>query len=188
MNKETCRKNALEKRNSLSGTEIKEKSRVIFEKLGDMELYRNASNILIYASMGSEASTDEIMLDALSLGKKVFCPKVTDKKAGIMEFVRIDSPEDLAEGYFHIREPEISDGSELYDGQDSENTLVIMPLVAFDDNLDRIGYGGGFYDRYLERFEKLMTVAIAFECQKSDELLPSTDVDIKPGIIITEVS
>ncbi len=186
MDKEICRQNALEKRNALSETEIKEKSRIIFERLTDLELYKNATNILIYASMGSEVSTDDMILDALSLGKNVFCPKVTDKKAGVMEFVRIGLPEDLTEGYFHIPEPEITEESEIYSGQDSENTLMIMPLVAFDENRNRIGYGGGFYDRYLERFGNLKTVAIAYECQKLDELLPSTEVDIKPGIIITD--
>ncbi len=186
MNKDIYRKEILEKRNALSDEELQEKSRIIFERLTETELYKNADNILIFASMSSAVSTEEMMLDTLSLGKNVFCPKVTDKKTGIMEFVRIDSPEDLIEGYFQIREPEITERSKVYSGQDPDVTLVIMPLVAFDENRNRIGYGGGFYDRYLERFKDIKTIAIAFDCQKSEEILPVAEVDIRPQFIITE--
>ncbi len=186
MNKELLRKKALETRNSMPEAEIAAKSRTVFEKLTGTGAYLEAVNILIYASMGSEVSTDEIILDCLSRGINVFCPKVTDKRSGIMEFVRISYPEDLSEGYCHIREPEITEESILYDGQDADRTLAIMPMVAFDEQGNRIGYGGGFYDRYLSRYANLRTVAVAFECQRTDEAIDQDLRDIKPGMIITD--
>ncbi len=186
MNKNEIRKKALKIRDELSEEDLQKGSRSIFNMIIEDERYRESENILIYASRGSEVATDELILDALSLGKQVFCPKVTDKEHGVMEFVRIDSPEDLKEGYFHIREPEINEDSEVYNGGNPERTLVIMPVVAFDRERNRIGYGGGFYDRYLERFPQLFTIGIAFEDQMMPGGIPSDNYDIRPDLIVTD--
>ena len=105
MTKDELRKQALLKRDSLDKGRILNKSKKIFEKLIALLPYKEAENILIYVSMRSEVITDEIILDALLAGKKVFCPKVVDRKMGLMEFIKINSLEDLTEGYFGIREP-----------------------------------------------------------------------------------
>ena len=163
----------------------------------EREEYQAAENILVYASMRSEVMTDDIILDALANGKKVFCPKVTDKESGKMEFVRIMTLEDLKEGYFGIREPEINEESEiaregnLENGQDSsvvsaDYALVIMPGAAFDRENNRIGYGGGFYDRYLKENPENKTIALAFECQITDEKIPADEFDMKPEVLLTE--
>lgn len=192
MTKDEIRKNILTKRNGLSKDEVLDKSRRIFEKLTDMSVYQKAQKVLIYASMSTEVITDDIIVDALSKGKKVFCPKCTDIKNGKMEFVRIDSLDQLVKGYFGIREPVIKDDSEIYgnigdnDG-DTQNSVVIMPLVAFDDENNRIGYKGGYYDRFLERFADISTIALAFEIQRSFDIIPSESHDIKPQIVITEL-
>ncbi len=186
MDKNDLRKASLSKRDALSKEEIEEKSRMIFEKLMELEQYRDADNVLVYASMRSEVITDDIILDALANGKKVFCPKVTDKEAGVMEFVRIMTLEDLKEGYFGIREPEITQGAELVNSHETEMSLIIMPGVAFDKNRNRIGYGGGFYDRYLTGHDQINTVALAFDCQIIDGAIDSSTEDIRPGIILTE--
>ena len=185
MEKNEIRAQILARRDALSPEEIEEKSRLIFEKLVNMEEYRDAENILVYASMGSEVRTDDIILDALANGKKVFCPKVTDKKNGVMEFVRITALEDLSEGYFGIREPQITAESELA-GDELTGTLVIMPGVAFDKDGNRIGYGGGFYDRYLLKHGLNQTIALCFQAQITDEIIGIEDTDIKPAIILSE--
>ena len=186
MDKNDIRKASLAKRDALTKEEIEEKSRVIFEKLVELEEYKDAENILVYASMRSEVLTDDIILDALANGKKVFCPKVTDKNAGIMEFVRIMTLEDLKEGFFGIREPEISEDSEVAGHLDPEKTLMIMPGAAFDRENNRIGYGGGFYDRYLNKNPGFITLALAFECQIAEEPIPSDEYDVRPGALLTE--
>ncbi|WP_034452393.1 5-formyltetrahydrofolate cyclo-ligase [Butyrivibrio sp. AE2032] len=193
MDKKHIRKASLAKRDALTREQIEEKSRQIFEKLMELNEYRDAENILVYASMRSEVLTDDIILDALANGKKVFCPKVTDKPNGIMEFVRIMSLEELKEGYFGISEPELTDDSEIAgragfeEGTGcSDKTLVIMPGAAFDRQCNRIGYGGGFYDRYLKRHPEFQTVALSFECQILDELIPVDEFDVKPTALLTE--
>lgn len=184
MDKGKIRADVLEKRDGLSDKEIEQKSRLIFEKLINTKEYKNSENILVYASMGSEVRTDEIILDALANGKKVFCPKVTDKKAGTMVFIRISAIEDLKEGYFYIREPKLDENSEIM-GK-SEKTLVIMPGVAFDKNKNRIGYGGGFYDRYLSGHPDYATVALCFEEQIITDSIEPEVTDVAPDYLLTD--
>ena len=136
MTKDELRQKALLKRDSLDNDKIKGASRVIFEKLTALLPYKDAENILIYASMRSEVITDEIILDALSLGKRVFCPKVVDRKNGLMKFVEIDSLEDLKPGYFGIREPMLPSGF-VEEDFDPEKSLVVMPLVCFDNDKNK---------------------------------------------------
>ncbi len=187
MTKEEARKYILSKRDNLDKYKIQSASREIFDKLTALLSYQEAENVLIYASMRSEVITDEIILDAFSEGKRVFCPKVVDRKSGLMKFVEIGSLDDLKEGYFGIREPKLSKDYVEPDF-DIKKSLVVMPLVCFDIDRNRIGYSGGFYDRYLALHKGISTVALAFECQKIDGKIPSDDYDIAPDMIITEES
>ena len=188
--KDEIRKVIRQKRDSLSKDDLVNKSRKIFEKLVASEIYKIADNILIYASMGSEVRTDEIIEDALKQGKTVFCPKCVDTKKGLMEFIKISDISQLIEGYYGIREPVLAENSVVYDNIDTTNNrsddLMIMPLVAFDDQNNRIGYKGGYYDRYLEKNPHIKTCALAFSIQKSETTIPSEAHDIKPQRIITE--
>lgn len=201
MTKDDIRQQILAKRDSYTAKEIEEKSRKIFELLSDTKEYKDATDVLIYASTRYEVVTDDIILDCLSEGKRVFCPKVTDRKSSTMKFVRIYSLEDLKEGYFGIREPEIDSESEIYgkpgpkedteaaDANEDETPfypLIIMPGVAFDRENNRIGYGGGFYDRFLSLHPKIRTIAICFECQMFDGILPREAMDVRPDLIISE--
>ncbi len=187
MTKEKRRNQALLRRDSLDNNKIVEASKVIFEKVTTLLPYQEADNILIYASMRSEVITDEIILDALSKGKRVFCPKVIDRKNGIMKFVRVHALEELQEGYFGIREPVLPDGY-TEPAFDTDKSLVIMPLVSFDKDRNRIGYSGGFYDRYLSSHRGLKAMAIAFECQKEAEVIRAEEHDIAPFMVVTEES
>ncbi|WP_029232042.1 nucleoside/nucleotide kinase family protein [Butyrivibrio sp. VCB2006] len=184
LDKSNIRKLILEKRNKLGPDEIREKSEIIKNKLLALPEYEKAHSILIYASMGSEVITDEIILDAWSKGKNVFCPKVTDKANRQMSFVQIESLEDLKKGYFGIREPEINEGSKIYTDSMSD-ALVVMPGVAFDKDRNRIGYNGGFYDTFLADNKDLDTVALAFDVQIYDGRIYKEKHDIKPDRIIT---
>ena len=186
MDKRELRTIYIAKRKSIP-TEIKqEKSRRILEKIVDLPEYLNAENILAYASRKGEVITDEIILDALSLGKNVFCPKVTDVEKSEMVFVRIDSLEEMEEGAFGIREPQITDQSDVAKELDPEKTLVIMPGAVFDRQLNRIGYGAGFYDRYLKKYPFYNTVALCFACQIADGVIESDVNDIRPMMLVTE--
>ena len=160
MTKADIRKEVLAKRDALTREEQLEKSRQIFEKLITLEEYKYSRNILIYADFGSEVKTDDIILDSLAMGKNVYCPKVTDHEKGLMVFAKIESLEDLVYGFVGLREPSLDDLTTIYHVNDSTDgdigrTLVILPGVAFDHSLNRIGYNGGFYDRFLEKNEAM---------------------------------
>ncbi|WP_035783414.1 5-formyltetrahydrofolate cyclo-ligase [Butyrivibrio sp. MC2021] len=191
MNKAEIRNNILGRRDAQASFEIAEKSRIIFDKLTGLEDYKEAENLLVYASMRSEVRTDEIILDALADGKKVFCPKVTDKNNGKMSFVRIFALEDLKEGYYGIREPELNDLSETYFSEADRNsmngnTLAIVPGVAFDKNKNRIGYNGGFYDRFLSSHKNVKSVGLCYRLQVVDDNLPVESHDMPLDRIITD--
>ena len=184
--KDMIRKEIISKRDSLTSREISDKSKVIANKLISAYEYKNAENILIYASMRSEVITDGIIDDALKSGKSVFCPKCTDIENGVMEFIRIDSPYDLKEGYYGIREPLYYENAEIFDvSKDMLKTLIVVPGVAFDRQGNRIGYKGGYYDRFLSKYPLIKTIALAFELQMVDRI-PADAHDIPVLQVITE--
>ena len=114
--------------------------------------------------------------DNLELNKSGWFPRVEGSE---MNFYLVEQKEDLQPGAYGILEPTGEYKADGYDG------LLIMPGVAFDEECHRIGYGGGFYDKYLEKHPDLHTIAVAFELQMYREL-PFEEHDIKPEKVITE--
>lgn len=102
-----------------------------------------------------------------------------------MEFYRITSPGDLEPGYRGISEPAGTTEIYVYSGETAEQTLMLMPGVAFDRYRTRLGYGRGFYDRYLADKPGLWlrTIAVGYRCQMVDKL-PGEDTDIRPCQVI----
>ena len=96
-----------------------------------------------------------------------------------MNFYLVESKDDLQPGAYGILEPT---GNHIADGEDG---LLIMPGVAFDEECHRIGYGGGFYDRFLEKHPDIIRLAVAFDFQILD-LVPTEPTDICPQIIVTQ--
>lgn len=140
-------------------------------------LFKEARQILCYLSTEYEADTSQIIRAAFSAGKQVAAPKVLSKTK--MEFFRLDSPDALVKGAYGIREP----ASEIL--ADASPSLVLMPGVAFDRQNRRIGYGGGYYDRYLKAHPEHRTIALAFSMQVVP-VLPAEPHDIRPEYLITE--
>lgn len=139
--------------------------------------YQKAKVIYAYMDCKHEVETRDLIRAAWSEGKRVAVPKVIGEE---MKFFYITSFEkDLEDGYFGIKEPREENPAE------EENALLLMPGVAFDEQCHRIGYGGGFYDRYLEAHPGLVTVALAFEFQIRNEV-PYETFDIQPSKIVTE--
>ncbi len=180
--KEHIRKLALEKRNSLSLNEKLYKSDKILEFLITTSYWKNAKYILAYADFKNEVMTDKLILTAILEGKEVYLPKIEDNE---MSFYRIYSLEELISGYFGIREP-IGLLSEKINPEDIDDPmLIIVPGTAFDIECNRIGYGKGFYDKYLKQYELNNTIGLAFECQIFDEV-PHTKQDEALSYLITE--
>lgn len=180
--KQAIRKELLKKRNTLTVEDLKNYSKLIEKQLLSLEQYKNAEIILIYVSYLSEVSTYEIIEQGLKTGKKIFCPKVL--RPEIMEFYEITSFEDVVLGYKNIPEPKATDVP--FENINLSKALMVMPMVGFDNYKNRLGYGGGFYDRYLQRFPTLTKLALAFECQRYENSLPFEETDIKVDFIITE--
>lgn len=184
--KAKLRKRMLSIRDELTGDIRAENSELIRKKLVGSSIYKNAEIVLSYASYRSEVDTWAINKQILADNKKLYLPK-TYVKEKRLRFIRVSDMDELKPGALGIMEP---DGEG--DGIDPKMTgagaiLMIMPGVAFDNNGARLGYGGGFYDRYLSEYEDIIphTVLIAFEAQRTDEIC-TDEYDIRPGQILTE--
>lgn len=173
--KEKLRKNFLALRDS-AYTDLKDKK--IQNLFLNSDLYRQCKSIFTYVNMGSEVETKMIIRTALDDKKIVAVPKILNNKN--MIFVRITSFEDLKLGKFNILEPISTDEIE----SDFE-TVFLIPALAFDIKNYRLGYGGGYYDRYLKDSVCLKKVGLAYSFQIVDSL-PTDKHDIPVDIVITD--
>ncbi len=141
-----------------------------------------AEVIALYCSMPEEVATDELIVSLLGEKKTVCVPLVTEKG---MLFIRIRSLADLRKtGSFGIREPEYS-REDVVPADKIE--LAVFPGLAFDKNGNRLGYGGGYYDRAFARNAAAEKIALCFSCQLLEHI-PSESHDLKVDKIITEES
>ena len=188
MKKEDYRKLAIERRNRLTPEERENRDRKIAISLMASESWKQAERLLIYCSYMSEVSTRELIAQAIRARKKVYCPRITDAAHKQMEFYRIHSIADLKEGFKGIPEPVTQEVYVTQDYSDSEKgtTLAILPGVVFDKECNRIGYNGGYYDRYLVRIPYASRVALSYSCQMFAETLPIDPHDVRAEMIVTE--
>lgn len=143
--------------------------------------YKYCKKILLYSSFGTEPDTWNIAKKALDDGKEVYFPK--SYEGGIMKFFKIESLEDLQEGKFGIKEP--SDKNQEYIPGKSDE-LCIVPALCFDKDGYRIGYGKGYYDRFLSKFRGI-SAGIAFsDCISQTPVAYEKRHDKKVDIIISE--
>lgn len=181
--KSEIRKRILQVRGALTQEDIENKSALIAQKVIMTPEYEEADNILLYADYCQEVMTRQIFEDALMKKKRVFFPK-SDGLTGTMEFYQTVSVKQLERGYKGILEPK-ENPDRRYKFNKNEDTLIIVPGVAFDTLGYRIGYGKGFYDRFLSKRRQISTMALAFACQIVDEI-PIDSTDIKMDKIVTE--
>ena len=196
MDKQDYRKAALARRDAIPEIDREIYSRMIIDKLLESKELNDADSVLVYCSYLSEVDTHTLIERLLYKGKRVYCPKVTDPKNGIMEFYEVRGMRDLTEGYHGIPEPVTTDryvtGEAMHDLDSNHtdmlhtDTLMILPGVAFDRDCNRIGYRGGFYDRYIPRIPGAYLIALAFEEQISEDIFPMESHDIKPDAIYTQ--
>lgn len=176
--KNVIRKQMKQLRADMTRTERFEKSMQIFEQLITVPEFKRADRIYTYVSMDNEIDTIMLIDYSLSLEKRVFVPRVSGKD---MEFYEISDISELSPGYMGIYEPDINGKEPDY----SRTGFMCMPGLAFDKSYNRIGYGGGFYDRYLSVENKLYKAALAYEAQLL-ESIPAQDGDVRPDMIVTE--
>lgn len=165
-------------RREASSEQILKNSEKICQTFLELPEYQTADVVFAYVDCKNEVQTKRVIEQCWADGKKVAVPKVLGK---IMKYYQISSYDDLEEGYFGIKEPKYESLEEMV----CEDGLMILPGVAFDLQRHRVGYGGGFYDRYLEEHPNMKKIAFAFEFQVYDKV-PFETFDRQPEKIITE--
>jgi len=150
-------------------------SKKIQKRLKKINSYRDAQKIGVYYPIGSEILTQDIIQELLSDGKDVFLPKVIEKE---MEFRKIIDFSSLEKGSFDIMEPK--EECEI----DNDLDVVLVPTVGISPIGVRLGYGHGFYDRFLAKY-KSVTISLTFEKQIVKKI-PKSEQDIVIDWIITE--
>lgn len=169
------------KRNNLPIKYREKSSRLIAEKFLHSTYYADSKNILIYHPFRNEVDTTLIIKDALKNNKNIILPRVHNKELEL--YFVTDPSEQLENGAYGIMEP-VTDLCKP--AKISEIDLIIVPGVSFDKNLNRLGYGGGYYDKILSRIpQKVKKIALCFDIQVVDDL-PVLEHDIKMDMIITE--
>jgi len=156
------------------------KSRRIKKRLFSLREFKSAHTILFYYSKGSEVETKEMMEEALLEGKRILLPKVRGREIYLGEIK--DLEKDVEKGRFGILEPKETSKKTT----PREINLVILPGIAFDLKGRRIGYGKGYYDRFLKKFPRTTPlIGLAYDFQVVNSL-PGKRHDRRVGKIITE--
>jgi 5-formyltetrahydrofolate cyclo-ligase len=183
MNKKDLREKIITKRNSLSQEQIKKLSDKIFNQLYSSPIYNEAATIMSYVSIEKEIFTHNFIKEAMEDGKKILIPVTRPAKKEIILSHLIDFNKDLEMGHWGLLEPKKEtlrlQSSEILD-------LILVPGLAFTENGHRLGYGGGYYDRFLSSLTKpVTTISLAFKFQII-ETLPIESFDVPVDYILTE--
>lgn len=168
----------LTKRKNLAENKIEDMSLSISENIFLHEKFNKSLKIALYHPVSAEVNTKYIFKRSVKEGKETFFPKVRGEE---LHFYRIKKLSELNPGFNGIPEPDVS--GEMLDAKDLD--LIIIPGLAFDCSGNRLGYGGGFFDRYLKEIPVSRTVALAYDFQVTDSL-PVAEHDVKIGMIVTE--
>lgn len=155
----------------------------ILERLAGFGIYADAALVLAYVSYGNEVDTRAVIESALASGKRVAVPRVLPHKHK-MDFYEIDGMDDLAEGFKGILEPKRGLCSPL-GTVDLLGSVCLVPGLVFDAAGHRIGYGGGYYDRFLQ-FYPGDKIALARSTQVSSNPLPTESRDVPVDFIVTD--
>lgn len=159
-----------------------EKDDLICRNFLDSGIYRASEEILCYCSTGSEIDTSSIINASLRDGKKLFLPKCTDNN-GNMTFYRVKDVNCLVKGAFGIYEP---DESFCSPASGFINAVCVVPGLTFDKKGYRLGYGKGYYDRFLEKFT-IISAGLCYNELISD-MLPAEKHDLPVDYIFTDCS
>ena len=141
------------------------------------DAFKGAEDICLYMPVNNEVDVRPMIDEAGSYGKRIWLPRVEGRD---MDFYSYSPGDGLAAGPFGIMEPVSREVLEP-----GEGTLVIMPGAVFSVDHGRIGYGGGYYDRYLAENPLCRTLAVCYDFQILDEI-PMDAHDIRPDMIVSE--
>lgn len=168
--------------------EMREKMTAQYKRTLDVEIasrllcsmeYMTAETLLIYAAKSTEIETRDIICAALALGKRVAVPKCCEE--GVMRFYVINSLDDLQEGFKGIYEPDPQMCAEL---RDYDKSLCVVPALSYDPRGQRLGFGGGYYDRFLCDY-KGITAGLCYQSFIKWDI-PTEPHDVPVDILVTD--
>ena len=174
---------ALDKRNTLRAEEIQEKSALIKTHLENLDSYQKSNTVMVYLNFRSAVLTDELIENLFKQGKKVVVP-ISIKGTRTLLLSEIKSlSDDLELDFYNIRVPKKESIKEV---SPADIDFVITPGVAFSKDKYRMGYGGGYYDTFIEKLRAdALTCALAFDVQIFDKI-PKEEHDKQMDYVITE--
>lgn len=175
-NKKMTRNTIKEMRLALKKEEVMECSKACVSKVLQFPELLEAKTVCVYMPTGNEIDTTEIIRYCKENGKRLAAPRVN---GDTMEFYYFTDETDMEQGAYDIWEPT---GTEAVEDEES---LVIMPGVAFDLSCNRIGYGKGYYDRYLSAHPHMKKVALAYDFQIVGRIKREVH-DVRPDVVVTE--
>ncbi|MBL7054519.1 5-formyltetrahydrofolate cyclo-ligase [Candidatus Woesearchaeota archaeon] len=179
--KQTLKKQIIKKRNSLTEQEVKEKSKKIIGNLKALEEFQKAKNILFYVSVNNEVDTHEIIKELLKAEEKNIIVPYTMRGKPRIFLSKLKDFTELEPRSFGILEPK----EKYIKGVDKGKLdLIIVPGIAFDKNGHRIGYGYGYYDRFLKTInEDTVKIGLAYKFQIIEKI-PEEEHDVPLNIIV----
>ena len=183
MMKQELRNRYLQRRNDLSVQQRREKSFLVLQNLQKLPEFLKADRVLIYLNYRSEVETIPFVEELLRCREKqIFVPKVCGMD---IRFYKITSMEDVESGYQGILEPK--EGTEEYSAKklDIQQCLIVLPGAVFDRRCNRMGYGKGFYDRFMKLVPEMYGAGLAFDCQIAPAI-PIQAHDYRMNALITE--
>lgn len=195
MHKNQIRQEFLRKRNQLTAVKVHHLSQKICDHLIRMEIFQQAETVCFYYPLENEANLLTAAEEALRMGKQVAFPRTEGDQ---IRFYPVGNLSDFREGRFHVMEPIGTEPLDVGAFDLQKPLLILVPGVVFDRSRNRMGYGKGFYDRYLADLTamtrvrvsngngaQIIRIGIAYECQIT-EMIPTEVTDIPMDYILTE--
>lgn len=176
--KETLRNEARRRRSLLSSVEIAEKSHRICTRL--LPLLRGCGPVMVFASKPQEVDTHRLIRTLVADGVRVVVP-IIEQETRTLRLSYLPDPSVLVTSTFSVPEPI---GNEL-PARKEDLAIAVVPMLAFDHRGNRLGYGAGYYDRFLQSAPLLVTIGVAFSCLEMPAI-PGDDRDVRMGIVVTE--
>ncbi|SHJ31621.1 5-formyltetrahydrofolate cyclo-ligase [Dethiosulfatibacter aminovorans DSM 17477] len=181
--KKEIRKRILKKRREMDPAEAAEKSALIFDRITGLEEFRNAATVGLYLSFDNEVDTFELLKLLKESGKRIVVTYTESREVVLIPVYINDIENDFVEGAWGYLEPKVD---QLETAAEEDLDFVVVPGVVFDEERNRVGFGKGYYDKYLSKLrDDAVTAAMAYEYQVLEKV-PAESHDIKMKIIVTE--
>lgn len=145
-----------------------------------IDLIKNYTTILVYASKHPEVETQSLIMQLIAIGKRVVVP-IIERETRSLRLSYLPNPLSLVKSTFNVPEPI---GNEI-PAIPRDIEVAIVPMIAFDAKGHRLGYGAGYYDRFLKKNPHIIKIGISFSCQEEPHIHSGPN-DIQMDYIVTE--